>query len=141
MTKFKTNLILIKLATNTYTDTGLSLSITPTSATSKILVMINQQFTIERANSDNGSSIQILRGATVVFEEGSSEAWYIYAAGAANIAYGNVGALMYLDSPATTSATTYKTQGRSLRTTSSAQVTFQADSNKKSVITLMEIGA
>jgi hypothetical protein len=131
----------VTVATNTYTDTGLSLSITPTSATSKVLVIINQVMKIQRSNSDNGGSIQILRGATSVFDVGGSEAWYDYHNNTTLFEVNNVCALTYLDSPATTSATTYKTQGKSLRTTNSAQVVFQPDSDKKSVITLMEIGA
>jgi hypothetical protein len=129
------------IATNTYTDTGLSLSITPTSATSKILVMINQQFTYSRSANDGGVAIQILRGATSVFASGSDNTWENQQGSVASYRVGIVGALMYLDSPATTSATTYKTQGRSQRTSLSAQVVFQEASDKTSVITLMEIGA
>jgi len=130
------------IATNTYTDTGLSLSITPTSATSKILVMINQAFVFSRSATSQGASIQILRGATSVFASGADDTWYLVAGtDGTSINLGTIGSLVYLDSPATTSATTYKTQGRSLRTTLSAQVVFQPDSNKTSVITLMEIGA
>jgi len=130
------------IATNTYTDTGLSLSITPTSATSKVLVMINQAFWYSRSATSQGTSIQILRGATSVFASGADDTFYMNAGtDGTGILLGTVGALVYLDSPATTSATTYKTQGRSLRTSLSAQVVFQPDSNKTSVITLMEIGA
>jgi hypothetical protein len=128
------------IATNTYTDTGLSLSITPTLATSKVLVMINQQFFFSRSANDGGTSIQILRDASSVFATGDDDTWNFTAPGVSSYIIGNVGALVYLDSPATTSATTYKTQGRSQRTSLSAQVVFQQN-NKNSVITLMEIGA
>jgi hypothetical protein len=47
---------------------------------------------------------------------------------------------MYLDEPATTSSTTYKTQGNVLSTANSGQAIFQQDS-AISGITLIEIGA
>ena len=48
--------------------------------------------------------------------------------------------ISYLDSPATTSATTYKTQARAELITNSGAVYFQ-NGSKPSTITLMEIGA
>jgi hypothetical protein len=47
---------------------------------------------------------------------------------------------MYLDSPATTSSTTYKIQGRTEYTTDGGQVNFQKGSNVSTII-VMEIGA
>ena len=129
------------VATTTMTDTGLSLSITPTSASSKILVMINQLWTVERSSYEEGHSMRILRGATEVYATASTNtAGYIYVANATGLAAGGVVSLCYLDSPATTSATTYKTQGRVQVTASSGTVYYQTN-NGTSVITLMEIGA
>jgi hypothetical protein len=129
------------VATTTYTDTGLSLSITPTSATSKVLVIVTQYGLISRDNTDQGHGLRILRGATEVFTTGATNgAGYIFNAGSTSIEQGIRVPLTYLDSPATTSATTYKTQGRPLYTTNSGQVNFQHGSIP-SVITLMEIGA
>lgn len=129
------------IASTTMTDTGLSLSITPTLSTSKILVLINQLWTVERSSVEQGHAMRIMRGATQVYTTGSDiTAGYIYVAGASALTNGGVVSLCYLDSPATTSATTYKTQGRCLVTTSSGAVNYQTNSGT-SVITLMEIGA
>ena len=129
------------VASTTMTDTGLSLSITPTSATSKILVMISQVWQVERASYEEGHSMRILRGATEVFATGSTNtAGYIFVASAANVATGGIVPLIYLDSPATTSSTTYKTQGKIQVTASSGTCYYQSNSGT-SVITLMEIGA
>ena len=129
------------VATTTYTDTGLSLSITPTSATSKILIIVTQYGLIMRDNTDQGHGLRILRGATEVFTTGATNgAGYIFNAGSTSIEQGIRVPLTYLDSPATTSATTYKTQGRPLYTTNSGQAVFQ-HGTQPSVITLMEIGA
>jgi hypothetical protein len=134
---------LVTVASTTYTDTGLSLSITPTSATSKILVFINQATEVERSTIAAGSAIKILRGATTVFEQSGSGSQSSGAeiGGASSIVLDSVVAFTYLDSPATTSATTYKTQGKAFSTANSGVVRFQASSNAISTITLMEIGA
>jgi len=129
------------IASTTMTDTGLSLSITPSSSTSKILVLVNQLWTVERSSIEQGHNMRIMRGATEVYNTGSNiTAGYIYVAGASALTNGGIVSLCYLDSPATTSATTYKTQGRCLFTTNSGAVNYQTNSGT-SVITLMEIGA
>ena len=128
-------------ATTTFADTGLSLSITPTSATSKVLVFVNQYSLILRDATEQGHALKIFRGATEIFATGTGGGGsYIYVAGSTSSEIGARVPLTYLDSPATTSATTYKTQGRPLYSTSSGQVVFQ-HSSQPSVITLMEIGA
>jgi hypothetical protein len=129
------------VATTSFTDTGLSLSITPTSATSKILIIVNQYGLLDRTNVDQGVGLKIFRDATEVFATGSAGgAGYVFAAGASSVNLGVRVPLTYLDSPATTSATTYKTQGRPVYSTNSGVVVFQHGSSP-SVITLMEIGA
>jgi len=122
----------------TMTDSGLSLSITPSSATSKVLVIVNQTVYADNAGgSQPGSRIQLLRGATLVY--GPSY-------GLLNINTGPSGEhniagtvpLTYLDSPATTSATTYKTQ---FNGTAAAIVAKTQWNSFPSTITLLEIGA
>ena len=130
------------VAVATYTDTGLSLAITPTSATSKILVIVNQTAYYSRDNTDQGHMLKIFRGATEIFTTGTGNgsAAYNYVLGTTSIETRAVTPMTYLDSPATTSATTYKTQGRPHYTTNSGQVVYQQNSSF-STITLMEIGA
>jgi hypothetical protein len=130
------------IASTSMTDTGLSLAITPTSATSKILVMVNHLAHLQRQSSENGYSMRIMRGATEAFLTGatSTNVSYFYNAGSTDFAQGLPTALCYLDSPATTSSTTYKTQARIQNTANSGSVIFQPGSST-SVITLMEIGA
>jgi hypothetical protein len=127
------------IASTSYTDTNLSATITPTSATSQILVLVNQiyYFTRTGAGIDQGIGIQILRGATSIYDT-LTNAWYLQATGASAGYSSNVGALTYLDSPATTSATTYKTQAKNTRATGSS---VYQDLNAPSAITLIEIGA
>jgi hypothetical protein len=119
----------------TFADTGLTATITPTSATSKILVFVNQSGLKKTAGASNTFlGVRLVRGATtlVAFEDtatftNSSQENRVAGAGT-----------NYLDSPATTSATTYKTEFNSGAGTSTVTVQENA---AVSTITLMEIGA
>jgi hypothetical protein len=119
-------------STTTYADTGLSLSITPSATSSKVLVLTMTPARKASGNSDNGLWIRIVRGATSVLESG-----YALFTGDADALFGVV-SQHYLDSPSTTSATTYKTQFRNNTAAASVDVQFNAQT---STIILMEIGA
>jgi len=120
-------------ASSTYADTGLTATITPTLSTSKILVLVNQAG-CGKQSSDTGLRLQLLRGATVLsLIEGAAG----YVGTAAQNFIGSV-STSYLDSPATTSATTYKTQFASWFGTGDSNVQQQSS---VSTITLLEIGA
>jgi hypothetical protein len=94
-----------------YTDvTGLSVSITPTSATSKIMVFVDVQ--VVGDNATGSAFWQLVRGATAI-AIGDSEGSRRRSTGQAysndnNTAFS--GSINFLDSPSTTSATTYKVQ-------------------------------
>jgi hypothetical protein len=121
-------------ATSTYSDTGLTATITPTASTSKILVTVHQQGLYKtNGNANNAHVIKLMRGATdlITFDASNSST---LVANYNTVASGTT----YLDSPATTSATTYKTQFKNY--TNAASVFVQGDS-ASSTITLMEIGA
>jgi hypothetical protein len=121
-------------STNTYADTGLTASITPKFSTSKILVLVNLNG-IYKSSNDTWLRSQIVRGSTsiLVFAE--------YAGVTASNAFNGIGSCSasYLDSPATTSSTTYKVQF--LSAANNAIVYCQAQSIAFSTITLMEIAA
>lgn len=116
--------------TTTYADTGLTATITPTSATSKILIFVNQSG-LNNDTTNSGTSVQLLRSSTslIVFA-----AFYGYGLSQ----YVSSASSSYLDSPATTSATTYKTQFK--RGTGSG-FSYVQDNGSISTITLMEIAA
>jgi hypothetical protein len=121
----------------TFIDTGLTATITPTSSTSKILVMLLQNGVAK--TGDTGCRLKLLRGATDLGQFQASAA-YTNSTDWSDI--GSVG-FNYLDSPATTSATTYKTQFRSANSSNVYVQLFGANSadNATSSIVLMEIGA
>jgi hypothetical protein len=121
---------------STMQDTGLSLSITPTASTSKVLVLMTNNFGGVRTGDDCYFAFQVLRGATVIFQGNDNEGYA--EAGSTPVRQIYVtDSISYLDSPATTSATTYKVQVRSVGGTS---VTAQYSNDAASII-LMEIGA
>ena len=133
----------VTVSTTTFTDTGLSASITPTSASSKILIFVNQSYDANRNdNATGGVGIRILRNTTSVFDPSAGQFANAYhqSVGATKIISAAFSPISYLDSPATTSSVTYKTQGAGFTTAGSAFVVFQT-SNAISQITLMEIGA
>jgi hypothetical protein len=98
-----------------FTDvTGLSASITPSSSSSKILVMVSFYFS---SNSTTGYPIaQVLRGSTPIYvgnSAGSRTPALVQTGGGLFGADGGTGfsvSAQFVDSPATTSSTTYKVQ-------------------------------
>jgi hypothetical protein len=119
-----------------YVDTGLTATITPTSATSTILVLVNNPVYTQRNGDDNYFGAQIVRGATAI--QVNNDFGGISVNGATNIHYMAQGTMIIVDNPATTSATTYKMQGR--RASAGTTAHFQYN-NQKATITLLEIGA
>jgi len=118
------------LATDTYTDTGLSVSITPTLTSSKILCMWNMHW-LSSTSVPSGIGVQLVRGVSNVFTSGSN-----YDMQSRISSERLRGSWMYLDSPSTTSATTYKIQVSS----QNGETIYLNDDSNKTQLLLMEIG-
>ena len=58
-----------------YTDSGLSATIQPSAAGSKILVMLSQFFNVNVANPNVGAAVQVLEGSNVIVP---SQTWELY---------------------------------------------------------------
>ena len=122
-------------STTTVADTGLTATITPQSSTSKVLVLVSQTGCVKsEGNSSNAINLFLVRGATTIQQ-------FAFVGLLTNTAIQNRGnfGTVYLDSPATTAATTYKTQFSNFN--ASAQVSVQGGSSSQSTITLIEISA
>ncbi len=120
-------------STTSYVDSGLTATITPTSSSNKILVLVTMPNYVYTASSVSaGGVFNLVRGASVIQEK-----QIFNRVGASNIEIqlDNVLALAYLDSPATTSPTTYKVQGKKV---AGLQIAMNIS---ESIITLMEIAA
>jgi hypothetical protein len=126
----------------TWTDTGVSATITPSAASSKILIFVQQTINNYKLSAPSTSAgIRLLRGSTIInspyYSNGGS--FSVYAQSLSTIvSIENILPMSYLDSPATTSATTYKVE--SAGNDSGVYVSLQ-NSNAMSTIILMEVGA
>jgi hypothetical protein len=124
-------------SSGTFVDTNLTATITPKFATSKILVIV-QQTGCGKTSADVTLQLQLVRNSTVLNEFESSGAWT--GSGGTNF-IGTCGTC-YLDSPATTSAITYKTQMCAFSAGAIVYTQYNVGSgNPTSTITLMEIAA
>ena len=122
-------------STTTLADTNLTATITPSSASSTILVIVSQNGCAKTANnSGNGIILRLLRGATNLGDFATGGMFNAVGQRLDSMSYGAT----ILDTPATTSATTYKTQFRNR--VADAAVSVQ-DGSDLSAITLLEIGA
>jgi hypothetical protein len=118
-------------STSTYADTNLTATITPTSASNNILVLMNQNGCGKKTNNTS-FLLRLMRGATQIalgtgiggFTNNTNDNFF------------NNVSLSYLDSPATTSATTYKTQFASSGNNARADVNIDSS---MSTIVLMEV--
>jgi hypothetical protein len=130
---------------NSYVDIGLSAAITPASSSNKVLIQISLMG--QGLTAVNVANFRLLRGSTVIYlGDSDSSRGRGFSTGMTIEEYSqesNSGT--FLDSPSTTSATTYKVQTRSNNTVyvNRASTTQDDEGNFRtaSTITLMEIGA
>jgi len=129
----------VNTSSGSLTDTGLTVSITPSLATSKVLVMAfhNNNYVYESASAATVlGEFALIRASTqlqniqIGGDTLGTQTGRAFYAGAS---------FSYLDSPSTTSATTYKTQFR--KTSGSANIAIQSSATGLSSIIAMEIGA
>jgi hypothetical protein len=107
----KTDTFTTTSAMPTFVDvTGVSATITPTSASNKILVTVTA--TVGATPANNGTAINLVRGSTSIAigdTRGSTTRAFGGAVPNSTISAYSL-SVCFLDSPATTSATTYKIQ-------------------------------
>ena len=132
-------------STTFYDISGMSVSITPSSSSNKVLVMWTAQVASSGA-SGRGNIIRLLRGSTEIGSGtgGSSTNGQVYHR---TVQYNpETKNMMYLDSPNTTSATTYKLQW-SVEGSGGSATTYYLNDNSggsfgiTSHITVMEVAA
>ena len=114
-------------------DTGLSASITPSATSSKILIIANHGLFTKSA-TQTYCNFYLKRGSTDIY--GINNAFYSESDGQFRLP---THSFSYLDSPSTTSATTYKT---SITCPAGSSGTIYSQfQNMPSTIQLLEIGA
>lgn len=112
----------------TYADTGNTASITPTSSSNQVLVVVYEGQSYKTAN-DTQLDFQLLRGSTSIFTYTGLNI--------GSVVDSTNPTIVYLDSPATTSSTTYKTQFRNR----DASGTVSVNGNGTQIMLLMEVAA
>jgi hypothetical protein len=125
---------LVTCGNSTAVDTTLTATITPTSSTSKIAIFVSHNgFEKSGGNTNNGVNLYLLRNSTNLGQ-------FTYALGyqGSTTTLITSASLNYLDSPATTSALTYKTQFANFY--NGASIRAQSNSDISSIM-LMEIAA
>ena len=132
--------LVTQTSTSVWTDAGLSASITPSSTSSKVLVMFSVYTRIYtyNTNGENEYGLRIKRGGTVIHETDVNGLRFI--PGSISSGYtmnATIDSMVYLDSPSTTSATAYTIEG-----IMNTGAVFNLNSGgTPSQLTLMEIGA
>lgn len=125
----------VTVTTTIETDTGVTATITPTSTANKILVLVDMLGVYKSSgNASNRVHLRIKRNSTTINDSGAN----FFMSSAVDMRGGI--AMSVLDSPATTSATTYKVTF--YNDEGASAVSVQRDGNSgQSTITLMEIAA
>ncbi len=122
---------------SSFVDTGLSASITPSSASNKILCFVNLSG-VGKAVGNGAANFQLVRNSTSIL---NFERFAGYNATTSESGIGSV-ATNYLDSPSTTSSTTYKVQFSADGASVSARINnYNNLPASVSTITLVEIAA
>ena len=135
----------VSITSETFTDSGLTASITPTSSSNKIVIYTNQFVYTERSASSMLSGIRLMRDSSLINQGYGTSSYpltpYQEIVGSSANYASFVHSIIFVDSPSTTSSITYKTQGAVGTTANSSNITFQKSSNvtNKSTIILQEI--
>jgi hypothetical protein len=120
-------------STTSFTDTGLTANITPSSATSRIYVMVFMPIMKTAENANNSVLLRLVRGASTL------STWNRIGGLTETAIRGTMSAtISYVDSPSSTSSLTYKLQFANNVAAARARVCADAD---LASIVLMEIGA
>ena len=123
---------ILSSATTTFVASGLSLSITPQSASSKILILTVSSIAKTGANANNGINLRLRRDSTVLINQND-----VLFTGTAIVNIGT-SSMAYLDSPNTTSAITYDVQFANRLAANSVE--HNANTSASNII-VMEISA
>lgn len=118
-----------------YVATGLTVNITPSSATSKVLVLASSQYLAIGSAPYCLGTVSLFRDSTIILDR-KDDAHGLNVAGSGDRQVSGVSDLTFLDSPATTSAIAYNVKMK-VNTTS-----FRTQhSGSTSSIVCLEIGA
>jgi hypothetical protein len=123
------------ISSSTYADTGITASITPSSSTNKVLVLVAAQglYLPSGGATNDNIRVKLVRNSTDI----NQIAGQLFYRNSTSVAQTGAAYASYLDSPSTTSSTTYKIQWSS----ENGRTVNINVGGETSTITLMEIAA
>ena len=130
------------IASGSYTDTGITATITPTSATSRVLILVTGLYQLYRGSAQNNQQslkVQIVKNGSTLKNFGFIDTFAM--SGTFELNSRSTYSQTYVDSPSSTSALTYKIQAAVEETSTSGAVYWQNLAEHLSTIQLLEIGA
>ena len=133
------------IASTTFTNTGLTASITPSSSSNKILVIVSQNLQFARSNTSASGGMKVIKLVSGGSDQDIYEASHspsalgiqVNAHGSGILARMNA-CVNILDSPSTTSSVAYRVQAAAGTTSDNGSVVAQEE-DTPSHITLMEV--
>ena len=129
------------VTSTSYVDAGgLNVTITPQSASNKILIMATTNIQAFISASEINGALKLLRGSTDIIEYPYAFTMEAGASGNSRIFYNTNHTTTFLDSPATTSATTYKIQLKIYTSANSAKLTYNQNSSKSTILAMEVCG-
>lgn len=134
------------IASTSFTDTNLTVTITPSSTSSKIMILASQAVYLGSGTTEwVNVGLRLMRASTSILDYSGTydQANAIYTetvSGTTNATLAIYTPITYLDSPSTTSATTYKTQIK-MSSTADGRVCLTQQAGSTSSIIALEIGA
>ena len=129
----------VSTTSTTLVDTGLSGTITPQSNSNKILIVVSIGWDMYRNQVENAGSFNILRGSTQIQLQNNilGSQLGLHPQGRTQIRSNII--MQELDSPATTSATTYKVQFRNDYNGADGAFIRTGNNSNPNIITLYEV--
>ena len=135
------------IASTTFTDTGLTASITPSSASNKILIIVSSNLQFSRSTTSASGGMKVIRlvsgGSDVSIYEADNDPATLgnQMNGHSSGQFSRMNACVNIeDSPSTTSSVAYRVQAAAETTSNNGKVIAQEE-DTPSHITLMEIAA
>jgi hypothetical protein len=124
----------VTTTSGSFVDTGLTVSITPTSSSNKVLILLSQSTQMSRAQSSCGVFFKVLRGATALFTGTVDN--LLSVGNSTDTNKQDTWVFQYLDTPNANTATVYKVQGAVLYTANGGQAQFQFSSSRSSILAI-----
>ena len=130
----------VEINDTTWTDTGVTASITPRSNSNKILIIVRQSLSVHRNITSAYAGLRLLRDSTAILNTTDNSHYGIRADGNNDRWARMAIPFTHVDAPASTSSITYKMQFRGSGSSDGPEWKVQDDGSPSTII-LMEVVA